>query len=158
MKENYLEAVSLIERLHRRYLEVIKSELDALKIDDINNVQALVLYNLGNDQISIGELTTKGCYLGSNVSYNLKKMLQNGYVEQMTAKHDRRSYVIKLSSKGMSLCKKLDAALDRQVSALKEQGIEENIAELVQTLQILEQFWSNIAVQRTRFAPSSRGR
>lgn len=153
MKENYLEAVSLIERLHRRYLEVIKAELDALKVDDINNVQALVLYNLGNDQISIGELTTKGCYLGSNVSYNLKKMLQNGYVEQMTSKHDRRSYVIKLSSKGMSLCRKLDAALDRHVSALKEQGTED-MAGLVQTLQKLEQFWSNIAVQRTRFAPS----
>lgn len=153
MKENYLEAVSLIERLHRRYLEVIKSELDALKIDDINNVQALVLYNLGNDQISIGELTTKGCYLGSNVSYNLKKILQNGYVEQTTSKHDRRSYVIKLSSKGMSLCRKLDAALDRHVSALKEQGTED-MAALVQTLQKLEQFWSNIFVQRTRFAPS----
>ncbi len=156
MKENYLEAVSLIERLHRRYLEVIKAELDAIKVDDINNVQALVLYNLGNDQISIGELTTKGCYLGSNVSYNLKKMLQNGYVEQMTSKHDRRSYVIKLSSKGMSLCRKLDAALDRHVSALKEQGTEDMTA-LVQTLQRLEQFWSNISVQRTRFAPS-RGR
>ena len=153
MKEDYLEAVSLIERLHRRYLEVIKSELDALKIDDINNVQALVLYNLGNDQISIGELTTKGCYLGSNVSYNLKKMLQNGYVEQTTSKHDRRSYVIKLSSKGMSLCRKLDAALDRHVSALKEQGTED-MAAFVQTLQKLEQFWSNISVQRTRFAPS----
>ena len=152
MKENYLEAVSLIERLHRRYLEVIKSELDALKIDDINNIQALVLYNLGNDQISIGELTTKGCYLGSNVSYNLKKMLQNGYVEQTTSKHDRRSYVIKLSSKGMSLCRKLDAALDRHVSALKEQGTED-MAALVQTLQKLEQFWSNISVQRTRFTP-----
>lgn len=156
MKENYLEAVSLIERLHRRYLEVIKAELDAIKVDDINNVQALVLYNLGNDQISIGELTTKGCYLGSNVSYNLKKMLQNGYVEQMTSKHDRRSYVIKLSSKGMSLCRKLDAALDRHVSALKEQGTEDMTA-LVQTLQRLEQFWSNISVQRTRFA-LSRGR
>lgn len=153
MKENYLKAVSLIERLHRRYLEVIKSELDALKIDDINNVQALVLYNLGNDQISIGELTTKGCYLGSNVSYNLKKILQNGYVEQTTSKYDRRSYVIKLSSKGMSLCRKLDAALDRHVSALKEQGTED-MAALVQTLQKLEQFWSNIFVQRTRFAPS----
>ena len=153
MKENYLEAVSLIERLHRRYLEVIKAELDALKIDDIKNVQALVLYNLGNDQISIGELTTKGCYLGSNVSYNLKKILQNGYVEQTTSKHDRRSYVIKLSSKGMSLCRKLDAALDRHVSALKEQGTED-MAALVQTLQKLEQFWSNISVKRTRFAPS----
>lgn len=151
LKEDYLEVVSLIERLHRRYLEVIKAELDAMKIEDINNVQALVLYNLGNDQISIGELTTKGCYLGSNVSYNLKKMLQNGYVEQTSSKHDKRSYVIKLSSKGVSLCKKLDSALDKQVEKLEENGIK-NIAELLGNLRGLEQYWSSLAVPKmTRF-------
>lgn len=144
MKEDYLEAVSLIERLHRRYLEVIKAELDALKIEDINNVQALVLYNLGDEQISIGELTTKGCYLGSNVSYNLKKMLQNGYVEQMSSKHDKRSYVIKLSPKGVALCKKLDVALNKQVEKLKACDFG-NMTEFVENLQKLEQFWSNLA-------------
>lgn len=150
MKENYLEAVSLIERLHRLYLEVIRSELDALKVEDINNVQALVLYNLGNEQISIGELTTKGCYLGSNVSYNLKKMVKNGYVDQMTSKHDKRSYIIKLSSKGMALCKKLDAALDKQVAMLKEQGFSD-MRELAYALKKLEFFWNSVANQRTRF-------
>lgn len=153
MKEDYLEAVSLIERLHRRYLEVIKTELDAMKIEDINNVQALVLYNLGNEQISIGELTTKGCYLGSNVSYNLKKMLQNGYVEQMSSKHDKRSYMIRLSSKGVSLCKKLDAALDKQVEMLKEQGFND-ITGFVEDLQKLEKFWGGLASPKmVRFVP-----
>jgi len=108
MKQGYLDTISLIERLHRLFLEVIRSELDVLKIEDINNVQALVLYNLGGEKISIGELTTRGCYLGSNVSYNLKKMVQNGYVDQVTSKHDRRSYTIKLTEKGMALYKKLD--------------------------------------------------
>ena len=80
--------MSLIERLHRLFLEVVRCELDNLGVDDINNVQALVLYNLGEEKISIGELTMRGCYLGSNVSYNLKKMVQNGYIEQTNAKHD----------------------------------------------------------------------
>lgn len=151
MKEDYLEVVSLIERLHRRYLEVIKAELDALKVDDINNVQALVLYNLGDEQISIGELTTKGCYLGSNVSYNLKKMLQNGYVEQTSSKHDKRSYVIKLSSKGVTLCKKIDAALNKQVEKLESQGFGD-MTSFVDNLRTLEQFWSNLASPKiTRF-------
>ena len=151
MKEDYLEVVSLIERLHRRYLEVIKAELDALKVDDINNVQALVLYNLGDEQISIGELTTKGCYLGSNVSYNLKKMLQNSYVEQTSSKHDKRSYVIKLSSKGVALCKKIDDALNKQVEKLESQGFGD-MTSFVDSLRTLEQFWSNLASPKiTRF-------
>lgn len=152
MKESYLEVVSLIERSHRRYLEVVKSELDALKVYDINNVQALVLYNLGEDQISIGELITKGCYLGSNVSYNLKKMLENGYVEQIVPKHDKRSCVVKLSSKGMALYKKLDAIFDRHIVSLKEQGVDD-MPELIQALRKLEQFWNNTAIQKVRFAP-----
>ncbi|MDR2766304.1 MAG: winged helix DNA-binding protein [Holosporaceae bacterium] len=151
MKESYLETISLIERLHRLFLEVIKCELDNLRVEDINNVQALVLYNLGGEQISIGELTTKGCYLGSNVSYNLKKMVQNGYVDQMTSKHDKRSYVIKLSSKGLSLCKKIDAALDRQIAALEGKDVSQ-LEDLVLTLQKLESFWSAASTQRVRFS------
>ena len=155
MKESYLETVSLIERLHRLYLEVIKCELDNLKVDDINNVQALVLYNLGGEQISIGELTTRGCYLGSNVSYNLKKMVQNGYIDQVSSKHDRRSYTIKLSGKGMDLCKKLDKALDKHVDALKTKGIS-SLDDLVETLRNLGDFWKSASVQKVRFNAKRR--
>jgi DNA-binding MarR family transcriptional regulator len=155
MKEHYLEAVSLIEKLHRLFLEVVKCELDNLKIEDINNVQALVLYNLGNEQISIGEITTRGCYLGSNVSYNLKKMVQNGYIDQMTSKHDKRSYVIRLSTKGLSLCKKLDLAFDKHIAVLKKSEFGD-IDNLVFTLRKLEVFWSNASVQRSRFGVNSK--
>lgn len=156
MKESYLETVSLVERLHRLYLEVIKCELDNLKVEDINNVQALVLYNLGGEQISIGELTTRGCYLGSNVSYNLKKMVQNGYVDQVTSKHDKRSYTVKLSEKGMDLCKKLDKALDKHVEILqKDEGLS-SLDDLVETLKILEDFWKSASVQKIRFSAKRR--
>ncbi|GHU13925.1 transcriptional regulator [Alphaproteobacteria bacterium] len=155
MKENYLEAVSLIERLHRLFLEVIKCELDSLKAEDINNVQALVLYNLGGEQISIGELTTRGCYLGSNVSYNLKKMVQNGYIDQMTSKHDKRSFVIKLSPKGLALCKKIDSALDKHVSVLKSEDFQ-GVDELVDILRKLEVFWNKVSFQRIRFGTATK--
>ncbi|MDR0753119.1 MAG: winged helix DNA-binding protein [Holosporaceae bacterium] len=150
MKENYLETISLIEKLHRLFLEVIKCELDDLKIEDINNVQALVLYNLGGEQISIGELTTRGCYLGSNVSYNLKKMVQYGYIDQVTSKHDKRSYLIKLSSKGISLCKKIDVALNKHVKLLEGEGIT-GLGELVACLRRLEVFWNSASAPRMRF-------
>ncbi len=155
MKEHYLESVSLIERLHRLFLEVVRCELDNLKVEDINNVQAMVLYNLGNDQISIGELTTRGCYLGSNVSYNLKKMVQNGYVDQMTSKHDKRSFVIKLSAKGTALCKKLDAAFDKHVATLKENSFED-MEHFIDTLHVLESFWIELSTQKSRFSMSAK--
>lgn len=151
MKENYLEIISLIERLHRLFLEVVKNELDNLGIEDINNVQALVLYNLGDAQITIGELITRGCYLGSNVSYNLKKMVQNGYVDQVTSKHDKRSYVIKLSSKGVDLCNKLDKAFDAHISKMKSSSMNLDFVEFLETLKSLEDFWNAIGVQRNRF-------
>ena len=150
MKESYLETVSLIERLHRLYLEVIKCELDNLKVEDITNVQAIVLYNLGGEQISIGELTTRGCYLGSNVSYNLKKMVKNGYIDQITSKHDKRSYMIKLSDKGLELCKKLDKAMDKHVNSLQKIGIT-SLDDLVDTLNDLGEFWKSASVQKIRF-------
>src|SRR5579863_9974425 len=108
LKEIYIESILLIERLHRRFLDVIKTELERLKAEDINNVQTMILYNISNEQLTIGELTNRGYYLGSNVSYNVKKLVENEYLLQERAPHDKRSTRIKLSEKGLNLCKKID--------------------------------------------------
>ena len=75
----YLEALTLVERLHRRLLDVIKDEFDRRGRADINSVQALLLYNIGDKELTAGELRTRGYYLGSNVSYNLKKLVEMGF-------------------------------------------------------------------------------
>ncbi len=100
MRKPYYESILLIERLHRHFLEVLKTELDRLGIQDINNVQSLILYNIGEDEMTVGELTARGYYLGSNVSYNVKKMVENGYLGQERSPHDRRSVRVRLSEKG----------------------------------------------------------
>ncbi|MBV8651283.1 MAG: winged helix DNA-binding protein, partial [Alphaproteobacteria bacterium] len=99
MKAAYLETIGLIERLHRHFLEIVKLELDGLGIHDINNIQGLILYNIGDAEMTVGELTLRGCYLGSNVSYNVKKMVENGYLVQERSEHDRRSIHVRLSEK-----------------------------------------------------------
>src|SRR5512142_3565510 len=103
MKAGYLETNGLVERLHRHFLEVVKLELDGLGIHDINNVQGLMLFNIGDAEMTVGELTLRGCYLGSNVSYNVKKMLENGYIVQERSSHDRRSVRVRLSETGLEL-------------------------------------------------------
>ena len=88
MRHPYYETVLLVERTHRHFLEVVKTDLDKLGIQDINNIQALILYNVGQDEMTVGELTVRGYYLGSNVSYNVKKMVENGYLLQERSPHD----------------------------------------------------------------------
>lgn len=144
MKQTYIETILLIERLHRRFLDVIKTELDRLKIDDINNVQTLILYNINQEQLTIGELTNRGYYLGSNVSYNVKKLVENGYLLQERSLHDKRSVRVKLSEKGLALCVKIDELYRRHVSSLEHKaGFGKDLAALNATLQQLENFWSS---------------
>src|ERR1700751_5373263 len=95
--------MSLIERTHRQFLEVVKLELDGLGIRDINNVQAMMLFNIGDAEMTVGELTTRGCYLGSNVSYNVKKLSETSYLAQERSMHDRRTIHVKLTDKGRAL-------------------------------------------------------
>ena len=102
MKQSYLETIRLIERLHRRFLDVIKTELDRLGIEDINNVQTLILSNISNEQLTVGELTARGYYLGSNVSYNVKKLVENGYLNQERSPHDRRMTRVRRASAAVS--------------------------------------------------------
>lgn len=143
MKQVYTESILLIERLHRRFLDVVKAELDRLKIDDVNNVQTLILYNISGEQLTIGELTNRGYYLGSNVSYNVKKLVENGYLIQERAPHDKRSTRIKLSDKAVILCKKIDELYLRNVEALSKETTQVALSGLNNTLSQLETFWTN---------------
>src|SRR5882762_3711297 len=115
MKESYLNLIALVERLHRQFLELVRTELDSLAIQDINNVQALILFNIGSAELTVGELTLRGCYLGSNVSYNVKKMVENGYLMQERSVPDRRSIHVKLTDKGRDLRDRLSGMHRRHV-------------------------------------------
>ena len=100
IRPHYLEALILVERLHRRLLDVIKDEFDRRGRADINAVQAQLLYNIGDKVLAAGELRTRGYYLGSNASYNLKKLVEMGFLDHQRSHVDRRSVHINLTDKG----------------------------------------------------------
>lgn len=151
MKESYFQSVVMIERLHRLFLEVIKVELDRQDMRDINNVQCLVLYNIGKGQVTVGELTNRGYYLGSNVSYNLRKMVQNGYLVQEPSEHDKRSSHVRLSKKGLDLHNKLDEILTTHSQSLSSIDLDSSKMKMLdETLSKLEGFWSNMVLRDLR--------
>src|SRR5258705_10417974 len=114
----YVQVISLVERLHRQFLEVVKLEIEGLGIHDINNVQGMMLFNIGAAEMTVGELTLRGCYLGSNVSYNVKKMVENGYLAQQRSLHDRRSIHVRLTEKGIKLRDRLTTMHQRHAEML----------------------------------------
>ena len=118
MARRYVGIVSLAERLHRRSLDLLASELTQRRIADINATQAMILIQMGTEEMTVSELMLRGCYLGSNVSYNLKKLTQTGYVAQHRSKHDRRIVNVSVSKKGLQLLAQLDdfyARLDEEM-------------------------------------------
>ena len=142
MTSGYLEVISLIERLHRHFLEVVKLELDGLGIHDINNVQGMMLFNIGDAEMTVGELTLRGCYLGSNVSYNVKKMVENDYLVQERSVHDRRSIHVRLTKKGRDLRDRLSVMHARHVEMLSQTAITgADLQGVTATLSRLERFW-----------------
>lgn len=144
MKQEYLSLILSIERLHRRFLDVIKSKLDRKGIEDVNNVQTLILYNIGDSVLTIGELTNRGYYLGSNVSYNLKKLVENDFVVQERSPHDKRSIKIKLSEKGKDLCAIIDELFDDNLDKISGFGLDkEEIEKALHTMKKLEVFWTD---------------
>jgi DNA-binding MarR family transcriptional regulator len=152
MTEEYLGVISLIGRLHRQFLEIVKLELECADIRDINNVQAVMLFNLGDAEMTVGELTLRGCYLGSNVSYNLKKMVENLYVEQARSQHDRRSVHVRLTPKGRALRDRL-VAMHRQHAELLQCTITApDLEHASVALRRLERFWVRVGDEVRRIA------
>ncbi len=150
IKHRYLEALTLIERLHRRLLDVIKDEFERDGEADVNSVQALLIFNIGDAELTAGELKTRGHYQGSNVSYNLKKLVQAGYVSHERSSTDRRSVRVSLTDKGMEVREKVDALYNRQLQSIHEVvGLDaDEFDRLNKALTRLERFWTDQILYR----------
>jgi DNA-binding MarR family transcriptional regulator len=144
MSTPYYETIQLIERLHRHFLDVLKLELDRRGIQDINNVQSMILFNIGDDDLTVGELTIRGYYLGSNVSYNVKKMVENGYLVQERSVHDKRSIRVKLSDKGVKLRDAITEMFKRHEDRIKGTELTpDRLNALNHTMRQIERFWAS---------------
>lgn len=147
---HYLEALTLVERLHRRLLDVIKDEFDRRGRADINAVQALLLCNIGEKELTAGELRTRGYYLGSNVSYNLKKLVEMGFIDHQRSRVDRRSVRIKLTAKGSQIFGIVGALYRKHIGTLEQVGdiSAMELGALNKSLHRLERFWTDQILYR----------
>jgi DNA-binding MarR family transcriptional regulator len=150
LKPLYLEALTLVERLHRRLLDVIKDEFDRAGRSDVNSVQALLLSNIGDSELTAGELRTRGYYLGSNVSYNLKKLVEMGYIHHQRSRMDRRSVRVSLTEKGREVADIVNNLYDRHIRSIDQVGGigADDFSTLNRSLQRLERFWTDQILYR----------
>ena len=140
--DSYAETITLIERLHRRFLDVLRVELERRGIDQINNVQALLLANIGEDEVSVGELMSRGYYLGSNVSYNLKRLVATGLVAQERSQHDRRVVRVHLTEEGLALRAEIGRIFANHCEALDDYDMVP-LSQFNGILCKLEAFWTD---------------
>lgn len=145
LKGHYLQSLRMVELLHRLLLDVIKDEFERLGRSDVNSVQALLLFNIGEAELTAGELKSRGYYLGSNVSYNLKKLVDGGYINHERSATDRRSVRVSLTDKGRKVRDIVDGLYERQLNSIRQVGglDEETLAAMNQSLVRLERFWAD---------------
>ena len=144
MMMQYLDVLALVERLHRLLLDVIKDEFERLGILDINAVQALLLFNVGDNEVTAGELKTRGYYQGSNVSYNLKKLVETGYMHHQRSEIDRRAVRVRLTDKGQEIRKIVSELFTRHATTLHKRNVldDSGIEEIIETLRRVERYWT----------------
>lgn len=141
----YLESLALVERLHRLLLDVIKDEFERLGILEINAVQALLMFNIGDNEVTAGELKTRGYYQGSNVSYNLKKLVEMDYMHHQRCEIDRRSVRVRLTPKGRNIRDMVAELFSRHAEALESRGVlgPAGIEDINISLRRVERYWTD---------------
>ncbi len=142
---SYLDALAMVERLHRLLLDVIKDEFERVGSLEINAVQALLLFNVGENELTAGELKTRGYYQGSNASYNLKKLVDMGYMHHQRCQLDRRSVRVKLTPKGRAVREVVARLFARHAEGLITQDILDagSIKDISSTLKQVERYWTD---------------
>ncbi|WP_050931741.1 MarR family winged helix-turn-helix transcriptional regulator [Aestuariivita boseongensis] len=142
---SYLESLALVERLHRLLLDVIKDEFERVGVLEINAVQALLLFNIGDNEVTAGELKSRGYYQGSNVSYNLKKLVDMGYMHHQRCEIDRRSVRVRLTEKGRDIRQIIAALFANHATGLEEKGVLDlaGIEDITSALKRMERYWTD---------------
>ncbi|MEM9108116.1 MAG: MarR family winged helix-turn-helix transcriptional regulator [Pseudomonadota bacterium] len=150
LRSLYLESLQLVERLHRRLLDVIKDEFERNGRSDINAIQALLLFNIGNSELTAGELRSRGYYLGSNVSYNLKKLVDLGFINHQRSRVDRRSVRISLTDKGNEVADIVASLYERHIGSIETVGgiNQDEFQTMNKALQRLDRFWNDQILYR----------
>lgn len=146
----YIEAQAMIERLHRLLLDVVKDGLDRQGIVAVNASQALLIYNIGDQELSANDLRSRGYYLGSNVSYNLKKLVELGLLDHQRSRIDKRSVRIKLTESGQEIKNVVAALYEKHVRTVEKVGniSVDEFASMNKSLQRLERFWTDQILYR----------
>jgi DNA-binding MarR family transcriptional regulator len=142
---SYLETLAIVERLHRLLLDVVKDEFERLGIIDINSVQGLLLFNVGDNEVTAGELKTRGYYQGSNVSYNLKKLVECGYMHHQKCIVDRRAVRVRLTEKGLRICSIIEQLFRKQADAIHTREVlgDARLPDINVSMRALERYWSD---------------
>ena len=150
IRDLYMESLHLVERLHRRLLDVIKDEFDRQGRSDVNAVQALLLFNIGNSELTAGELRSRGYYLGSNVSYNVKKLVDLGFINHQRSRIDRRSVRISLTETGQDIAETVGKLYERHIGSIdKVGGIgTDEFTQMNKLLTRLDRFWNDQILYR----------
>lgn len=144
-RQRYLESLHLVERLHRLLLDLVKDEFERLGIEDLTPVQAMILYNLGGFEVTAGELRSRGMYQGSNVSYNLKKLVTMGYVHHERSDVDRRAVRVRLTDRGAHIRQVIGSLFARHAEGLHMTGVldEPPLEQVTRQWRRIERYWAD---------------
>jgi len=146
MTDSYLDVIQLLPKIHRQFMEVVKKDLEDLKIHDINNLQSIMLFSIGDVTLSVGDLTLSGVYIGSNISYHVKKMVENGYLTQEHSLYDRRVSHVRVTEKGRKLREELTMTHQRRIDLLSDVALSsEELQAAMSVLRLLDRFWTDVA-------------
>jgi len=141
---NYLDTLGKLERMHRLLLDVVKDEFERLGIIDINSVQGLLLFNIGEQEMAASDLRTRGYYQGSNASYNLNKLVKMGYIHHNKCEVDRRMVRISLTEKGTEIRRILHELFTRHAEILTntQAAGKFSLENINSNMRVIERFWS----------------
>jgi DNA-binding MarR family transcriptional regulator len=146
MDDSYLDLIQLLPQIHRQFMEVIKKDLEDLKIYDINNLQSIMLFSIGDTTLSVGDLILSGAYIGSNISYHVKKMVENRYLTQDHSRYDRRVSHVRVTEKGRKLREELTMTHQRRVDLLSDIALSsDELQAAMSVLRLLDRFWTDVA-------------
>jgi len=143
--DSFLKSLSLLEQAHRRLHDVVKDDLERSGERSLTGVQALLLYEIGEQETPASALRARGAFAGTSLSYNVKKLQEGGYLNQRRSDDDKRAVRLSLTERGLKVRERVAALFEKQATALEPTASVrfDDLQHMNKTVSRLERFWSD---------------
>lgn len=102
-QNDWTDVVIAMDRTMRVFADFVRPILSSIGVGGLSTSNLIFLMQIGSKEARVNDIVRRGRYIGSNASYALKALQEQGLIDRRQDPGDRRNAVIRWTAHGAAV-------------------------------------------------------